>query len=52
MPHRSDSEIVGASISLSTSGPVLAEKRGIVWNLPRLSPRDRSSHTFQLRLLG
>ena len=44
--------ISGVEISVRTSGPSVAERRGISWRLPRLSADDRATRSFQLRLLG
>ena len=42
----------GIEVHVRTSGPAVAERRGITWRLPRLSAGDKAQRGFQLRLLG
>ena len=42
----------GIEVHVRTSGPAVAERRGITWRLPRLSAGDKAQRSFQLRLLG
>lgn len=37
---------------LRTAGPLLLERRGMAWELPRLAPGQRATRTVQLRVLG
>ncbi len=49
---RSEVDVKGSLVQVVALGPVQLDRRAINWLVPRLSPRDRVTHTFSLKLLG
>ncbi len=50
---RLDCGAEGAELHIRTAGPAVAERRGVVWKIPRMmSVGDKVQRSFALRLLG
>ncbi|MEW5312731.1 MAG: hypothetical protein WDW38_004342 [Sanguina aurantia] len=50
--NRSAGPVAGAEVHIKTSGPFLAERRGIVWEIPKLGPAVVATHSLNATMLG
>lgn len=50
--NRSDHDIRGVVVQVLALGPAQLDRRAANWTVPRLSPRDKITHSFNMKLLG